>query len=338
MLFRKSRRAALVASCLLCLVHGAANATSLDESRSFSPFFVTNNLPVSIGLGLPKTLSSSPVAVGETAFDINVGIKSNANDAGSDTETLLLDGETQSLDLGVSYGLTERLLVDAQLSYIKHSSGNLDGLIQNWHDLFGLDEGDRPLFERDSFLYAYSQNDQDYALAEPSSGISDLRIGLGYAVNQHWVDNMMMRLGLSLPTGDKEKLTGSDKIDIDLGVYMSGRGLQHWRRLGWHANISYLWIGDDESLGIRTKKGTWFNSFGAYWAINSRWTAKSQIDSHGAMFESAISELNRSASELTFGLAYQSTKVGLIEVYFSEDITVNRSADFSFGISSKVNF
>ena len=338
MLFYKNVYAAILVSCLIFLVHDAVNAAELNESRAFSPFFVSNNLPVSIGLGLPKTLSSLPVAVGEKLFDINVGIKSNANDAGSKNETLLLDGETQTLDLGFTYGLTESLQIDAQLSYIKHSSGNLDGLIQNWHDLFGLDDGDRPLFDRDDFLYSYTSNGEQQQLTEPSNSIGDLRIGLGYRINQNKVDNLMLRAGVSLPTGDKDKLTGSDKVDIDLGVYSSGRGEQVWKSLGWHANLSYLLIGDDESLGIRTKKGTWFNSFGAYWAVNSAWIVKGQLDSHGAMFESDISELSQSATEVTLGLAYQSKSIGLIEVYFSEDITVNRGADFSFGISSKVNF
>jgi len=70
------------------------------EKKEFSPFFVNNVLPVSIGLGL-------------------------------------LDGETYSLDIGLAYGLSKRWQLDAQISYIRHTAGSLDGLIDGWHDFFG---------------------------------------------------------------------------------------------------------------------------------------------------------------------------------------------------------
>ncbi len=332
----------IINSCLLnviLLTNAQAKVDQVKNTSGFFPFFVTNNLPISIGLGLPKTLSAHSLQVGEKRLDINYGVKSNANDAGNEnSEILILDGETKSIDLGLSYGLTERWQVDAQLSYISHSGGNLDGLIQNWHDFFSLDDGDRPFFGRDEFLYSYTSNGEQSRLAEPSDGISDIRIGLAYAVKQNTVDNLMLRAGISLPTGDAEKLTGSEKTDVDLGIYANGRGDKRWKNLGWHANVGYLFIGDDTALGITTKSGSWFNSFGAYWGVNSKFTIKGQLDSHGVLFESNISELNKSATELTLGFAYQTKRLGLFELYFSEDITVNRAADFSIGLSSRLRF
>lgn len=310
-----------------------------EYSSSFLPFFVTNNLPVSIGLGLPKALSSHSLDQGQKRLDINFGVKSNANDAGNqNSEVLILDGETQSIDIGLSYGLTDRWQIDTQVSYLGHSSGSLDSLIQNWHDFFSLDDGDRPFFGRDEFLYSYTNNGEQDQLVESSDGISDIRIGLGYSIQQRFVDQLMLRAGLSLPTGDNEKLTGSEKTDFDLGIYANGRGDKRWKSLGWHANLGYLFIGDDESLGITTKSGSWFNSLGAYWAVNSKLTIKGQLDSHGVLFESNISELSNSATELTLGFAYKTKRLGVLELYFSEDVTVNRAADFSVGLSSRIFF
>lgn len=324
--------------CGLLVILNCATNVVANTNDVVSPFFVTNNLPVSGGLGLPKTLSAIALESGEKRVDINLGVKSNADDSGRGGEILILDGETHSLDIGIEYGVNSFWQIDAQLSYIRHSSGNLDGLIQNWHDLFGLDDGDRPVLGRDNFLFFYENNEVQNVLNEPVSGVSDLRIGLGYRLQQNWIDNVMFRIGMNLPTGDAEKLTGSDKLDIDVGIYTSGQGRQRWEKLGWHANLGYVSTGDDQALGIKTENGTWFNSFGVYWAMNSALTLKGQIDSHGSFFQSNIETLSRSATQLTLGLAYQSKRFGPFDLYFSEDITVNRASDFSFGITKRITF
>jgi len=165
-----------------------------------------------------------------------------------------------------------------------------------------------------------------------------MRVGLGYSVKQKWLDQLMLRVGLTLPTGNSEKLTGSDKIDADLGLYVAGRGEGFWENIAWHANVGYIFIGDDQAFGIQTKNSTWFNSLGLYWGFNPAFTVKAQLDSHGGMFESDIDELYKVATQLTLGLAYQTKNKNIIEIYFSEDVAVNRSADFSVGIQYQSKF
>ena len=235
----------------------------------------------------------------------------------------------------MAYGLADRWQLDAQISYLRHTGGDLDSLIDSWHELFGLNEGDRPLFERDQFQFAYSDGSRTQSIDESVDGISDVRLGLGYAIKQSEPLNFLVRAGVSLPIGSNDKLTGSDDFDADIGLYFNGRGVNRWRNLGWHANLGYILIGDDQSLGIATESGTWFSSFGTYWALSQRIVLKSQFDLHGVFFVSDIDELDRSANELTIGFSYRAKKGGQTEVYFSEDISVNRAADFSFGISHK---
>jgi len=277
------------------------------EKKDFSPFFVNNVLPVSIGLGLPKTLSANSLNQGEKQLIFNLGVKSNANDSGSTAgEMLRLDGETYSLDVGLAYGLSERWQLDAQISYLRHTAGSLDSLIDSWHEFFGLDEGDRPLFERDQFQYSFTSGSNDEFVTE-GDGISDFRLGIGYVIKQSKPWNFLVRAGVSLPTGETDNLTGSDDVDADVGFYFNGRGLGRWRNVAWHANLGYLLL-------------------------------QGQLDSHGSFFESDIDELARAAHELTIGLSYQTKRGGQFEIYFSEDISVNRAADFSFGISKKIKF
>ena len=305
-----------------------------------SPFWVNADLPITVGSGLPKALSAQAPAVGDTHITVNGIIKSNANDAGSNDESLVLDGESYAFELGLEYGLSKKWSVDLQLAYIRHTGGSLDSLIDGWHDAFGLSDGDRPLFEEDDLNFSFQGSDgEQRQINESTGGISDLRLGVGYSLNSlveryASINSLLLRSGFSLPTGDPDKLTGSDKLDWDIGLYANGRS-QKWSRLGWHVNLGYLYTGDDSLFGIKTEQQAWFNSLGLSWAVNSKLQFKAQLDSHSALFDSDIDEIARFASQLTLGTAYHSQRFGLIELYFTEDVTVNRAADFSFGFSVK---
>lgn len=312
--------------------------THAVEKKEFSPFFVNSLLPVSIGLGLPKTLSANSLNQGEKQLVFNLGVKSNANDAGSATgESLRLDGETYSLDVGLAYGLSERWQLNAQISYLRHTAGNFDSLIDGWHEFFGLNEGDRPILGRDQFEFSYANGSTNEFVTE-GDGISDLRLGIGYAIKQTEPFSFLVHAGVSLPSGDADNLTGSDDVDADVGLYFNGRGQRRWQNVAWHANLGYLLIGDEQSLGIPTESGAWFSSLGVYWAIFPRVVLQSQLDSHGAFFDSDIDELARTAHEITVGLSFQTKRGNQFEIYFSEDISVNRAADFTFGVSKKIAF
>ena len=313
----------------------AFNASYLNTS----PFWVSADLPIDAGSGLPKALSAELPATGQTKFVVNGIVRSNANDASSENERLVIDGESHSLEIGIEYGLSERWSLDLQLGYIRHTGGSLDDLIDSWHNAFGLPDGDRPLFENDDLNFSFEGNGEQRQIDQSTSGVSDLRLGVGYSLNSlieknAAIDSLSLRSGLSLPTGDPDKLTGSDDLDWDIGLYASGQSTK-WLRLGWHANLGFLHTGDDSLFGIETEQQAWFNSLGLSWALNTKLQFKAQLDSHSALFDSEIDEINQFVSQLTLGATYRSQYLGLIELYFTEDLTVNRAADFAFGLSAK---
>ena len=321
--------------CLLLMNSAQARGAAAISER---PFFVSAELPVAIGLGLPKTLSAHSVESGQWLIDLNSVIKSNANSANGSGESLRIDAESYNIELGLTYGLSDRWQLDVQAAYIRHTNGSLDGLIQQWHDFFGFSDGDRPLFEEDDFLIRYIGPEGQNNLITPSSGLSDIRLGLAYSIRQSWFDDLIVRTGVNLPTGDPAKLTGSDEVDFDIGIYTRGNQLGKWSRLAWHHNIGVVLIGDDSSFGIPTKDNAFFHSIGFNWRLGTKWKIKGQLDSHSPFFESNITELSKSASQLTLGLSYSTKKIGAIELYFSEDVTVNRAADFSIGLNARFAF
>lgn len=63
----------------------------------------------------------------------------------------LVDGETATLDLTVTRGLRDGLDVGLRLPFRWRGGGILDGLIDAWHRLLDLPDGNRPSFRQDAF-------------------------------------------------------------------------------------------------------------------------------------------------------------------------------------------
>ena len=61
----------------------------------------------------------------------------------SSTEYLNLDGETLRFALELRYGLAENWDLQLEVPWLEHSGGNLDRLIDDWHDLWGMSDGGR---------------------------------------------------------------------------------------------------------------------------------------------------------------------------------------------------
>src|SRR3546814_1931710 len=91
-------------------------------------------------------------------------------------EDLLLDGE--SLRLGPSGRIRHgQWLFGAELPLLFTGGGSLDGLIENWHDWFGLPNGGRE--QRPRGKYAYRYNDNGIGVLDDEhghSGIGDMRL------------------------------------------------------------------------------------------------------------------------------------------------------------------
>ena len=322
----------LNALIVVALVNAIQNVYAVDTS----PIAVSNSLPIAFGNGLPKPKSADILEQGQTKLTITGFVQSNASDSGSDQELLIIDGESHSIDFDFRFGITPRLELNAQIQLIRHTAGNLDGLIEKWHGVFSLPDGDRDLFAQDQLQFSYSNAEQSNSITESQSGLSNLQIGVAYQLLQNNKLNIAVGSGVSLPTGNASSLLGSDKSSFHISVLTSSAGL---RKLGWHANFGVLRIGDDELFGIKTKANTWFTSLGTHWQIKERLRLSAQVDGHGAVFESNIDEISKSAWQLALAAEYSlkgSDKY--IQIFFSEDLSVNRATDFSFGISWSTQF
>ena len=89
-------------------------------------------------------------------------------------ESLVIDAENYRYELGFSYR-RDQWLAQVNIPFVANSGGGLDGLIDGWHDFFGLPEGDRDKFPKDELNIEYQRDGiEQFSLDSDTSGLGDL--------------------------------------------------------------------------------------------------------------------------------------------------------------------
>jgi len=295
-----------------------------------APIRLTNSLPIQEGIGFSTPKSATINELKTITYEVNTRLESHASDSGSTSEALIIDGEVYSATLNIDWGFAENWQASIGLKALSNSSGNFDSAIDAWHEFFGLDDGDRVLQVRDQLRFSYSSPRENVILNRSNSSLGDVHLGLSRRLFPNSNNKFAIHGELTLPNGKNTQALGSDKSDFGLSLAASNFGSS----LGWHANLGMLVIGDSQLFGIAAKSSTWFSSIGGHWQASNTWRWSAQIDGHGGVFNSSIVELEQNAWQLAVA-GERKFKGGSLQLYFSEDLVVNSSADFALGINLK---
>ena len=175
------------------------------------PLYVKNLSPITGLLGLPSQRSADTTQAGALAAALHNSIANHYVLDGSSKEYLNLDGETVRVALDLRYGLAADWELHLEVPWLDHSGGNLDSVIDDWHDLWGMSEGGRDLVPTDLLDYRYATQSVDFGLQEDSSGLGDVSLSLNHVFYRDDRAVASVVLGYKFGTGDEdEKHTESD--------------------------------------------------------------------------------------------------------------------------------
>jgi Protein of unknown function (DUF3187) len=161
-------------------------------------------------LTLPATTPDT-LGQGRTAFRASVlwsnsfGWTQNRPGEHPADRRFLIDGEAATLDVTVTHGFRENLDAGFRLPLTWRGGGRLDGLIDAWHRLFNLPDGNRPDFLKDAFRVEGVNTRQ-----QPFSWNDERGFGLGsveaftrwrFSSGAHWTSALVGRLALPTATG-----------------------------------------------------------------------------------------------------------------------------------------
>lgn len=244
--------------------------------------------------------------------------------------SVLFDGETSVASIGYTTRLSKRLVVSAELPYVWHTSGELDGFIDDWHSWFGFPDGIRDEVPRGQLRYTLRQDGVDVLdLRRNSHGVGDLRLrgrwALGDAAGERW----SLAFSVKLPSGDADKLTGSGAIDA--GVMLNW---QHQpatdSRWSFEAGIGGVWLGNADVDFAGQNNATWTAQAGASWRAGARLTLGARLQGHGGLIDNAPAPIGDASLMLVTGGSYDLSQRWQLRITVSEDIKVDSAPDVTF--------
>ena len=305
----------------------------------FEPFSTSNLNPFVQLYRIPATRSASLTEAGGFEWIITSNIANNFTTNKSGAESIAIDGETWRTSITATYGLTDRFEIGIEVPFIRHTGGSLDGAIEGWHDLFGLPNGGRDKVARDQLVYAWiSESVTQADFRSSASGVGDTTLHLGYRLGNSAKRNWSLRAGVKLPTGDPDKLTGSDSTDFFASLHMTQADLFGRSSLVFHGSLGAISIGDGNVGESQLEDWVAFGSASVVWQPWQRVSLKTQVDFNSPLYNSRLRELGDASVQLGLGGTIRLTDRTLLDIALIEDIVTDTSPDVVFHLGLRTNF
>ncbi len=291
------------------------------------PLYARNLAPVAGLFGFPAMRSAAALEQGRFSAALHGNIANNYSVDVSGEESVNFDGESLRFAFRAAYGLGAGWELEAEIPWLQHDGGELDEWIEDWHDFWGLPDGDRDEAPRDLIDFSYSGPGANFALREDVDGWGDIKLALVKTLWQSDAAAISARAGVKFGTGDEEALIGSGSEDYYLSFNFTGSHRSDLPRV-WHGQLGYLRAGDADLLGSIQEQDLWFAGVGFEWLTWQQLHLKLQVDSHAALADSTLTQMGDSAVQITAGLSWLFAPGWEAEFSFSEDIAVDTAPDF----------
>jgi hypothetical protein len=301
--------------------------TAIADDQSVESFPLRHHNPFLQIYGLPAFQTAAVASPGGFVVGLSFDITNDADDTQSETEQLIIDGETTSIRLSIRRRFLERLELGVDVPYVRHSGGFLDGSIKGWHDLLGLSNSRREGPD-DQLRHSYTRDGTTLVGLDSSvSGIGDVQLSAAFPFSKFTV-----RASIKLPTGDAEKLTGSGATDVSLGVYAS-RVYQFFERdLGVSGFVGALALGDGDVLPELQRSLVPYGGLALRWQATERFGLATQLSIQGSYFDTDFDDIGGNTLQLGFGADYRAGDF-LWRFAIAEDLNAQATADFAMQLS-----
>lgn len=295
------------------------------ESNAFN----TLNLnPMVQIFGLPSLTNQIASSRGSLEFEIEQQAANYHSQSQLQNETLKLDGETWRTNFTITYGLTDQSTLSISTPYIRHSSGYMDDLIYNWHDTFGMPQGERTKDTNNNIDLQYSVGGrQQVDIKSPVSGMGDIRVKYVHRLPA-FGRAILLQSEVKLPTGDTTTLTGSGGTDLSIGLMFNDALSLERQNINFWAGAAATYLGEADSLLSEEQNDlVWSARTGLGWRLTDSLALKTQLDTHSAAYNSDTTELGNAPVMLTIGGDYYFSPKYRLELSAVEDLVTEVSPD-----------
>jgi hypothetical protein len=243
---------------------------------------------------------------------------------------LRVDGESLELRWLVGWQPAERLRIRANVPLVYYGGGAFDGVVDGWHDLFGMPNGSRRYVRGGDLLYRYRTLDGMVEQTDSRMALGDTALEAGLDLHRTDRAQLSAWVGVEAPTGDSEAFTGNDAWDT--GLWLEGA----WSlsgRTSLAARAGMVRPGSAAPLPLAARSWVAFGVLGATWQAAPALALQLQLDAHEGMLEDTDLRFLGEALQATLGAQYRSVSGWRWQLALTEDLRVNASPDFALQLS-----
>lgn len=310
--------------------HDATAQLPSNLASQSQPLWAENLSPMAQLVALPSQRSAHIAQSWQ--WELHSAIASHWTVQGNGNTAVRFDGESTRAIAAFEWGFAPQWSARVSLPWINHGGGFLDGVINDWHRLFGMSDGGRQNFPQDQLAFLYNSDRNSQSLMANATGIGDVRTELSYQLSRSSTDAWSLSAGYKWATGDDDQWLGSGAGDVFATLRYSGRHRSDLP-LTWHTQLGYTRAGKSTLLGPRQRRDLWYAGFAVDWRLAQRWSLLAQIDSHEGVMQSDTAALDEPTVMLTLGARFAITPRLSVEASFVEDIRVESAPDVTFQAS-----
>ncbi len=327
------RGAILVATVLV--IAWPLSASAVDSG--FSPPLPMNNRTPFTQLFIAPAAPDTSQSVGHHQLSGHIDLSSHSLIQATGDSAVELDGETLRIALDWQYRPSDRWIVSVEVPWVSHRGGLLDNVIDQWHDLTGLPDGERPGQPTNRLFFGFRNTRQTLVTTADQQHVGDIQVSAAFQLSQKppepdspikWQRSSWVQLGVKLPTGRAESLSGSEGTDLALSFHHNR--LNRTARRPWSFGVDAYWLHVERGRVIDSAKQT-------QWLLNVRgavhWTDRIspelQLRYRSAAYNSPLAALGGDSLGLDAGVTIRSAK-GYWKLGLSEDLDIDSAPDVGF--------
>lgn len=210
--------------------------------------------------------------------------------------SFLLDSELLRIRAGVSRDLTPRTFLLAEAELLGAYDGMLDGFLEWYHELLGIDIPERERRPRNDFLYAVDLAGGGPVIREPGDiFLGDLRLGIGVRT----ASRVQSVLALTLPTSTGPEGYGRGVVSASL---LNTARLPLTPRLLFEVSLSAGYTPSHGALAEWQRELFLAGSSGLRWGFWGRQSLYGNLFLHSPYFDgTTLPSLDRRELSLDFG-------------------------------------
>jgi len=241
-------------------------------------------------------------------------------------EELLIDAENYRYDFALR-NRSGNWITQLSVPLVANSGGELDAAIDEWHDFFGLPEGNRGRYPRDQLDFNYQRDGTTvFSQSDSSSGLGDMSLAFGY----QRPGETAYFFGIELPTGSADDFSGNEAVDYALWIT---REIPLDTQITAYGMLGISFPGDGGNLDGLLADHIWVAQAGMEYRFFDDLAATVQFDLHSQSVDDSKLDTFGNSVQIQIGLGFLEVfERHRLDLFFAEDILIGSAPDISFGL------